>query len=625
MHDGPVIAAALVGGVPYTSGIDGRVIRWTTDLHVDAVLREDEANPIHSLAAYEGALVGLDAHGVVDWTTGQPVTTELPSLEYLVVRGTRAYAVAEKHVVVLEKKKTWRVAKKVAREPGPVGDFDVDESGTFAVVVRSPNLVEVLDLSKGTPVGAWTRKDKSQAFHVRFAPKNDALLVTDGHGMCISHMKAKSGRASPAPPCAYAHVGAIATDARNAAVCTDGEDVMVLTKDGSELLHIVLDARPSEEKQLAARGRIMRFRERFPGFFQKVGSTQAREPDLRQTALAIDGAVIAGYVDGDVLRIEPDTGRVDSAQHGLIAPSRSVQVIDVPSESVFVTVDGDLWILTADGVRIVDLDRRTIRRGPQLDGWAGIRDRNVWDVAFTDDSIVCINGGEARMYRRSDGAVLARQAIPSDRGAIFFEGAIAFLPRDRVSFEGFTVERLDLSTGARTEYASYRCDPPRTGGGNPTDSARLSRVGKQITATAPDRGIGLFDPRTATFGPPLPRAIGDAKFRYQLKTGARTTAIAEGGRLVAYDLDRPDFPVLADFALDGDLDRAKPAIYSRESGRSAAATPRSRIVVWERDGKRVTEILGHRNPTEMWLSPNGRTLAVHFHTKRSILRLWALD
>jgi hypothetical protein len=305
----------------------------------------------------------------------------------------------------------------------------------------------------------------------------------------------------------------------------------------------------------------------------------------------------------------------------MIAPARTASVIELPSESVFVTVDGELWILAPDRVRVVDLDQRTVREGPRLEGWTGIESIYAWNVTITDDAIVWI-GDEVRTFRRSDGVLLAKQAMPKHRGAIYFDGAVAFLPKERVSFEGFTVERLDLFTGARTEYASYRFDEPRTGG-DPTESASLSRVGKQPVLRS--WGMRVFDPRTATMGSQLPKAVIEATSRYGIETGACTAAMAEGGRMIAVDLEQPDFGVLADFALDGDLDRAKPAIFSRESGRSAAATPRSRIVVWERDGTRVTEILGHRDPTAMWISPNGKTLAVHDWRATSILRLWALD
>jgi hypothetical protein len=396
----------------------------------------------------------------------------------------------------------------------------------------------------------------------------------------------------------------------------------VLTKkDASELLSVVLDARPSEEKLAASAGRIMRFRERFPGFFQKVGSSPGRQPELRQTALAIDGAVIAGYVDGDVLRIEPDTGRIDSVHRGTIAPARATSVIEVPSESVFTTVDGEVWILAPDRIRVVDLDRRIVRDGPRLEGWTGIESIYGWNVTITDDLIVSI-GDEAKTFRRSDGVLVAKHAMPKTRGAIYFDGAVAFLPKERVSFEGFTVERLDLFTGARTEYASHRFDEPRSGG-DPTESASLTRVGKH--AVLRSWGMRVFDPVTGTMGPQLPKAVIEARSRYGIEIGGRTAAMAEGGRMIAVDLDRPDFSVLAEFELDGDLDRAKPATFSRESGRSAAATPRSRIVVWERDGSRVTEILGHRDPTEMWISPNGKTLAVFDWRATSILRLWSLD
>lgn len=624
MHRGPVIAAAIVRGTPYTSGVDGRVLRWTKDLHLDAVVHEDEANPVHALAAYDGALIGLSTLGLLDWSNGAPITSGLPSLDHLVVRGKRAFALSEAAVVVLEKKENaWTVTKEISRDAGPAIDFDVDPSAKFAVVVRHPNLVETLDLAKGTRLGAWSRKEKV-VFRARFGAKPDTLLVTDGRYNVV-HLKAKSGRPSPGGAFLVALVGAIVTDDRNCAVCTDGEDVAILTKEAAELLHIVLDAHPSDEKLAASLGRIPRFREVLPGFFKRTGSSPAPELEIRQTALAIDGAVIAGYINGDVVRIEPDSGRVDSAERGCIAPARSVNVIELSRESAFAVVDDELWIVSPDRIRIVDLDRRTVRDGPALEGFSGLLLPHPWNLEITDDAILCATRDEASVFRRSDGKLLGRQPVPKNRGAIPFEGAVAFIAKDRVTPESFVVERLDVFTGARSDLWSYRREPPKTAAGDPTDWVHLGRFGKQIVIHGISDGTCVFDPSTGATGPRVPRAVIDEEYSYRFKTGAPLVAVADHGEMIVHDLEKPGFAILAQFPLDGNLERAKPATFSRASGRSAAATPRSRIVVWERDGTRVTELLGHRDPTELWLSPNGRTLAVFDWEAKSMLRLWALD
>ncbi len=644
---GAIVALAFDAGRRlYAIDVDGRVLQLADDgerFTTSRVLHDAAGDPATALAACgEGVVVAVGTHLLVFGADGAREATgevEAGPVSALVVRGRTVFALGGGYVTRYDLEAGRLVSgARVAHGAGVAFDLDLDDGAKRALVLRDRKMVEILDLGAKKVLHTWERKglgsSRVEDVGARFQPGKDAVLsVTDAGGYCLDRVATKTGRVTgkAQDQMASSVLGPLVLDVsrRVAAVGVTGEDVEVVELDEARsrfLLDPVLT--DAMAKSLASLTRVPKFKPFGPGLWKRSGSDAAPLAPSTLTAMAVDdgGAhVAAGYASGEVLLADTATARIVSTRRAVLSEGRCRVVMPLPNV-IATGIDGnDLWLVGAEGTRIVDIATSTFRDGPRLLVPREMGElHEASELTFEGDVVSWSGATEIVRFSRSSGEILERVALPNCEGwhtSVVHGGEIVFVESSEVEVSGFPLRALDLGTGKVRALGRFVRDKKRFPFGDPGWKAwfRLGSLGGEPTITLwPGKGMvvaqtHLFNLETLAVGDRLPWETSEAE-----------------GRLLVTQTDEFDGVMVRDLVAGAELRRVafgpgeryrSRGRYDVASGTLASTVSSSRIGVWDGAGTRRFSLAGHRDGDVYALAVGGKGLVSR---DRYWLRFWDL-
>lgn len=644
---GAIVALAFDAGRRlYAIDGQGRVLQLADDgerFATSRVLHDAAGDPATALAACgEGVVVAAGTHLVVFGADGAREATgevEAGPIAALAVRGRTVFALGGGYVTRYDLEAGRLVAgARVGHGAGVAFDLDLDDAAKRALVLRDRTIVEILDLGAKKMLHTWARKglgsSRVEDVGARFQPGKDAVLsVTDAGGYCLDRVATKTGRVTGKAndQMASSVLGPLVLDVSRcvAAVGVTGEDVEVVELDKVRsrfLLDPVLT--DAMAKSFASLSRVPKFKPFGPGLWKRSGSEPAPLAPSTLTAMALDdgGAhVAAGFASGEVLLADTATARIVSTRRGVLAEGRCRIVMPIP-HVIATGIDGnDLWLVGAEGTRIVDIATSTFRDGPRLlipREVGGMHEAS--GLTFEGDVVAWFGETEIVRFSRSSGEILARIALPNAEGwhtSLVHKGEIVFVESSEVEVSGFPLRALDLGTGEVRALGRFVRDKKRFPFGDPgwKDWFVLGSLGAEPTITLwPGKGMvvaqtHLFNLETLAVGDRLPWETDEAH-----------------GRLLVTETDEGDGVMVRDLVAGAEIRRVafgpgerrrSRGRYDVASGTLASTVSSSRIGVWDGAGTRLLSLPGHRDGDVYALAVGGQGLVSR---DRYWLRFWDL-
>lgn len=644
---GAIVALAFDAGRRlYAIDGRGRVLLLADDgerFGTSLVLHDVAGDPATALAACgEGVVVGTGTHLLVfgaDGSREAMARVNAGPVAALVVRGGAVFALGGGYVTRYDLEAgRLEAGARVAHGAGIAFDLDLDDAAKRALVIRDRKVVEILDLGAKKVLHTWERKGMSgsrvEDVGARFQPGKDAVIsVMDAGGYVVDRVATKTGRVTGKANehMASSVLGPLVLDVsrRCAAVGVTGEDVEVIELDKPRsrfLLDPVLT--DAMAKSLASLTRVPKFKPFGPGLWTRSGSDPAPLAPSTLTALAVDegGAhVAAGYASGEVLLADTATARIVSTRRAVLTEGRCRHVMPLPTVIATGIHGNDLWLVGAEGTRIVDIATSTFREGPRLllPREAGEL-HAATELTFEGDAVVWFGETEIVRFSPTSGEALARIALPNAEGwhtSVLHEGELVFVESSEVEVSGFPVRALNLGTGKVREMGRFVRDKKRFPFGDPDwkDWFVLGSLGGQPTITLwPGKGMvvaqtHLFNLATLAVGERLPWESSEAH-----------------GRLLVTETDETDGVMVRDVVTGAEIHRVKfdagerrrsRGRYDVASGTLASTVSSSRIGVWDREGRRRFSLPGHRDGDVVALAVGGEGLVSR---DRYWLRFWDL-
>ncbi len=643
---GAIVALAFDAGRRlYAIDGNGRVLQLADDgerFTTSRVLHDAAADPATALAACgEGVVVAAGTHLVVFGADGaREATGEVEGpVAALVVRGKTVFALGGGYVTRYDLQADRLVAgARVEHGEGIAFDLDLDDAAKRALVIRDRKIVEILDLGAKKVLHTWERKGLGSSrvddVGARFQPGKDAVLsVSDAGGYCLDRVATKTGRVTGKAQehMASSVLGPLVLDVsrRVAAVGVTGEDVEVVELPEARsrfLLDPVLT--DAMAKSLASLTRVPKFKPFGPGLWKRSGSDPAPLAPSTLTAMAVDdgGAhVAAGYASGEVLLADTATARIVSTRRAVLSEGRCRHVMPLPNV-IATGIDGnDLWLVGAEGTRIVDIATSTFRDGPRLlvpremGGW-----HEASGLTFEDDVVVWFGGSESVRFSRSSGEILARIELPSSESwhtSLLHGGEMVFVESADVEVSGFPLLARDLGTGKVRSLGRFVRDKKRFPFGEKgwKDWFRLGSLGGEPTITLwPGKGMvvaqtHLFNLETLAVGDQLPWETSEAEGRLLVTQTEEFDGVMVRDLVAGAEIRRVAFG-------PGERYRSR-GRYDVGSGTLASTVSSSRIGVWDGAGTRRFSLPGHRDGEVYALAVGGQGLV---SWDRFWLRFWDL-
>ncbi len=624
---GPVLALSYAGGVLYSAGVDGRVLRLSADLVVERVLHDDARDPVTALASMGEQLVMASAKVLAIFDHEGAVVAkcalEAPTIA-VIVRGDAIFVLGGGRLTRFERgaKGLKKVGAGHRHAAGTARELDVDDRGTHALIVLDGHRVELVDLVKRKRLAEWA--DKKAAISARFTDLSTTLFVVDDQSYECKRVKASTGRSTGRVLSLASSInGPMLLDASRAiaAIRSTGEDVDVVDLASAQARFFLQpEVSPASEIAAAAIGRMPRLVELAPGFVVRKGSEAAAPPPTTQSALALDdgGAhVAAGYLTGEIVVSDTRTARVVSSSRGTLASGRCRDTCFVDDGTRVAAADRDAWIVFDDGrVLVADLDEPCLREGPRLelpdDPGPATRSFHLDAHAATLVGRSCV----ARWDRRDPSRRIVHP-LPPHVDANLIGGELVLIPNASVSHEGFDVATCDLESGVISVRARFVRDATRFPHGNdPAGWVRMWRAGDlaRLTIWA---GAGMSIGRDFAFDTARAALLAPLPMKYDACGSLGLRVAPELPAIVVFDL-RTGQTTESIALLESDVATGPAA--RAASARVTVAALGAKVVVWRAERERLT-LLGHREPSALWLGANGRGVLVR---DRGSYRVWDL-